>query len=36
MKKHMTTDEAIKRWNQHAEAFTANYDEHGGVIERYC
>lgn len=27
----MTTDEAIQRWDRHAEAFIMNYDEHGGV-----
>lgn len=31
MKKQITTDEAIQRWDQHAEVFTMNYDEHGGV-----
>ncbi|WP_235616308.1 class I SAM-dependent methyltransferase [Lysinibacillus parviboronicapiens] len=31
MEKKMTTDEAIKRWNRHAESFTASYDEHGGI-----
>lgn len=31
MKRQMTTDEAIQRWDQHAEIFTENYDEHGGV-----
>lgn len=27
----MTTDEAIKRWDLHAEAFTASYDEYGDI-----
>lgn len=27
----MTTYEAIQRWDQHAEVFTMNYDEHGDV-----
>ncbi|MGN4128232.1 class I SAM-dependent methyltransferase [Lysinibacillus sphaericus] len=31
MKKTMTTDEAIKRWNRHAESYTASYDEQGGL-----
>ncbi|QOR68040.1 class I SAM-dependent methyltransferase [Cytobacillus suaedae] len=31
MKKQMTSEEAIKRWDLHAEAFTEKYDEHGGV-----
>ncbi|MFJ8458644.1 class I SAM-dependent methyltransferase [Lysinibacillus xylanilyticus] len=31
MKRTVTTEEAIRRWNQNAERFTANYDEHGGI-----
>ncbi|MGG2016331.1 class I SAM-dependent methyltransferase [Bacillus sp. S10(2024)] len=31
MRRTMTTDEAIKRWNKHADYFTAGYDEHGGI-----
>ncbi|WP_155590447.1 class I SAM-dependent methyltransferase [Lysinibacillus cavernae] len=27
----MNTEQAIQRWNQHAERYTANYDEHGGI-----
>ncbi|MGE7952340.1 class I SAM-dependent methyltransferase [Lysinibacillus xylanilyticus] len=31
MKRTVTTEEAIRRWNQNAERFTADYDEHGGI-----
>lgn len=31
MARTVTTEEAIKRWNQHAERFTVNYDEHGDI-----
>jgi len=31
MERTITTEEAIKRWDQHAESFTADYDEHGGI-----
>ncbi|MEI5906602.1 class I SAM-dependent methyltransferase [Bacillus spongiae] len=31
MKRTMTTDDAIKRWNQHAESFISSYTEHGDI-----
>ncbi len=31
MKNPISSSEAIKRWDKHAKAFTADYDEHGGV-----
>ncbi|MDM5247210.1 MULTISPECIES: class I SAM-dependent methyltransferase [unclassified Lysinibacillus] len=31
MARTVPTEEAIKRWNLHAERFTANYDEHGDI-----
>ncbi len=31
MKKQMTSEEAIRRWDLHAEVFTEKYDEHGGI-----
>ncbi|WP_430507868.1 class I SAM-dependent methyltransferase [Rossellomorea marisflavi] len=34
MKKNLSTDEAIERWNEHAEAFTAGYTEEGDRSRR--
>lgn len=31
MKNPISSSEAIKRWDKHAKAFTADYDEHGGI-----
>jgi len=34
LKKNLSTDEAIERWNEHAEAFTAGYTEEGDRSRR--
>ncbi|WP_225228761.1 class I SAM-dependent methyltransferase [Bacillus sp. PS06] len=32
--RQLTTDEAIKRWDLNAEAFTASYNEHGDIYRK--